>query len=268
MALLRFKQAYLASGFELTDTELPDHLCVVLEYAATIDRERGRGLVLDHRAGPGAAADLAGRGRLALGRCGGGGDRHPAAAAGRRVGGRPPPRRRGTARGGGRPHAVRDPRLRPGARPSGRTHAPAHAVVPVPVAHPRSEEPADGRLLVGDRALPVPRDLRGRPRVALPLRQVRVDDPVLAALRGPDAADRQPAVPLRHARRRGRARDRPAGAAVVDGRGRHRRPPLPLRRGHRRAARGRHGAGGADHPHLPPAHRGTGLLGDHARWTR
>lgn len=51
MALLRFKQAYLASGFQLTDTELPDHLCVVLEYAATIDRERGRGLVLDHRAG-------------------------------------------------------------------------------------------------------------------------------------------------------------------------------------------------------------------------
>lgn len=51
MALLRFKQVYLASGFALTDTELPDHLCVVLEYAATIDRERGRGLILDHRAG-------------------------------------------------------------------------------------------------------------------------------------------------------------------------------------------------------------------------
>ena len=51
MALLRFKQVYLASGFELTDEELPDHLCVVLEYAATIDRERGRGLILDHRAG-------------------------------------------------------------------------------------------------------------------------------------------------------------------------------------------------------------------------
>jgi len=51
MALLRFKQTYLASGFELTDTELPDHLCVVLEYAATIDRERGRQLMLDHRAG-------------------------------------------------------------------------------------------------------------------------------------------------------------------------------------------------------------------------
>jgi nitrate reductase delta subunit len=51
MALLRFKQTYLASGFEMTDTELPDHLCVVLEYAATIDRARGRGLILDHRAG-------------------------------------------------------------------------------------------------------------------------------------------------------------------------------------------------------------------------
>ena len=51
MALLRFKQAYLASGFELIDTELPDHLCVVLEYAATIDHEQGRQLLLGHRAG-------------------------------------------------------------------------------------------------------------------------------------------------------------------------------------------------------------------------
>lgn len=51
MALLRFKQTYLASGFELTDTELPDHLCVVLEYAATIDLAQGRQLLLDHRAG-------------------------------------------------------------------------------------------------------------------------------------------------------------------------------------------------------------------------
>jgi nitrate reductase delta subunit len=51
MALLRFKQTYLAAGFELTDAELPDHLCVVLEYAATIDGERGRQLLLDHRAG-------------------------------------------------------------------------------------------------------------------------------------------------------------------------------------------------------------------------
>jgi len=51
MALLRFKQTYLASGFELDEAELPDHLCVVLEYAATIDQAQGRQLMLDHRAG-------------------------------------------------------------------------------------------------------------------------------------------------------------------------------------------------------------------------
>ncbi len=51
MALLRFKQTYLASGFAVTDAELPDHLCVVLEYAATIDAEAGLTLMLDHRAG-------------------------------------------------------------------------------------------------------------------------------------------------------------------------------------------------------------------------
>ncbi len=51
MALLRFKQTYLAAGFELDDSELPDHLCVVLEYAATVDAASGRQLMLDHRAG-------------------------------------------------------------------------------------------------------------------------------------------------------------------------------------------------------------------------
>jgi nitrate reductase delta subunit len=51
LALLRFKQTFQGSGFELTDGELPDHLCVVLEYAATIDHEQGRQLLLDHRAG-------------------------------------------------------------------------------------------------------------------------------------------------------------------------------------------------------------------------
>lgn len=51
MALLRFKQTYLRAGFVLDDGELPDHLCVVLEFAATIDRDLGRDLMLDHRAG-------------------------------------------------------------------------------------------------------------------------------------------------------------------------------------------------------------------------
>jgi nitrate reductase molybdenum cofactor assembly chaperone NarJ/NarW len=41
----------LRSGYVLDDTELPDHLCVVLEYAATVDREAGRALILDNRAG-------------------------------------------------------------------------------------------------------------------------------------------------------------------------------------------------------------------------
>ncbi len=51
LALLRFKQTYLGAGYELDDSELPDHLCVVLEFAATVDQERGRSLILDHRAG-------------------------------------------------------------------------------------------------------------------------------------------------------------------------------------------------------------------------
>ena len=51
MALLRFKQAYLRTGFALDDAELPDHLCVVLEFAATVDQGLGRDLMLDHRAG-------------------------------------------------------------------------------------------------------------------------------------------------------------------------------------------------------------------------
>jgi nitrate reductase molybdenum cofactor assembly chaperone NarJ/NarW len=51
MALLRFKQTYLGSGLELVAEELPDHLCVVLEFAATSEQEAGRQLMLDHRAG-------------------------------------------------------------------------------------------------------------------------------------------------------------------------------------------------------------------------
>jgi nitrate reductase delta subunit len=51
VALLRFKQTYLRSGFDLDESELPDHLCVVLEYAATVDQRLGRRLLLDHRAG-------------------------------------------------------------------------------------------------------------------------------------------------------------------------------------------------------------------------
>jgi nitrate reductase molybdenum cofactor assembly chaperone NarJ/NarW len=55
MALLRFKQAYLRAGHQLPVTgdgaELPDHLCVVLEFGATVDPDAGWRLLTDHRAG-------------------------------------------------------------------------------------------------------------------------------------------------------------------------------------------------------------------------
>jgi nitrate reductase delta subunit len=51
MALLRFKHAYRSAGLELRVDELPDHLAVVLEFAATGDAEQGRRLLLEHRAG-------------------------------------------------------------------------------------------------------------------------------------------------------------------------------------------------------------------------
>jgi nitrate reductase delta subunit len=50
MALLRLKQTYAAAGLRLTDDELPDHLAVVLEYAAT-DPRGGAKLLTEHRAG-------------------------------------------------------------------------------------------------------------------------------------------------------------------------------------------------------------------------
>jgi nitrate reductase molybdenum cofactor assembly chaperone NarJ/NarW len=51
MALLRFAQTYAESGHVLTASELPDHLCVVLEYGATIDLAAAHRLLCDHRAG-------------------------------------------------------------------------------------------------------------------------------------------------------------------------------------------------------------------------
>lgn len=51
VALLRFKQAYRAAGLDLSDDELPDHLAVVLEFAASGDAETGLRLLTEHRAG-------------------------------------------------------------------------------------------------------------------------------------------------------------------------------------------------------------------------
>lgn len=49
-ALLRLKRTYAAAGWRLADDELPDHLAVVLEFAAT-DQDVGHRLFSEHRAG-------------------------------------------------------------------------------------------------------------------------------------------------------------------------------------------------------------------------
>ena len=56
-AILRFKQAYLASGFEVGDEELPDHLSVVLEFAAVGNRLSGDALLVENRVGIGLMAE-------------------------------------------------------------------------------------------------------------------------------------------------------------------------------------------------------------------
>lgn len=50
MALLALKQAYGAAGLVLTGDELPDHLAVLLEFAATSPRA-GAALLAEHRSG-------------------------------------------------------------------------------------------------------------------------------------------------------------------------------------------------------------------------
>ena len=49
MALLRFKQTYRDCGMAPSVDELPDHLSVVLEFAAIGDREAGNLLLGEHR---------------------------------------------------------------------------------------------------------------------------------------------------------------------------------------------------------------------------
>ncbi len=51
MALLRFTHAYKAAGQVLAPDELPDHLAVVCEFAATADLPAGLRLLSEHRAG-------------------------------------------------------------------------------------------------------------------------------------------------------------------------------------------------------------------------
>jgi nitrate reductase delta subunit len=52
-ALVRFKDAYRRGGVVWDDDlgELPDHLCAVLQFGATVDPDIARSLLLEHRAG-------------------------------------------------------------------------------------------------------------------------------------------------------------------------------------------------------------------------
>ena len=49
MALLHFKEAYHEAGVTIDEQELPDHLAVVLEFAACNDAELGNALLAEHR---------------------------------------------------------------------------------------------------------------------------------------------------------------------------------------------------------------------------
>ncbi|MBM7849342.1 nitrate reductase molybdenum cofactor assembly chaperone [Arthrobacter roseus] len=51
LALLRIKQVYAKAGLNLADDQLPDHLCVVLEFGAITDLASGLKIILDNRAG-------------------------------------------------------------------------------------------------------------------------------------------------------------------------------------------------------------------------
>ncbi len=51
MALVRFHEAYREAGVTPPSDELPDHLGVVLEFAATVDAESGIHLLQEHRSG-------------------------------------------------------------------------------------------------------------------------------------------------------------------------------------------------------------------------
>jgi nitrate reductase delta subunit len=51
MALLRIKQDFRAAGVEIDERELPDHLPLVLEFAAGLDAERGAKILRGNRPG-------------------------------------------------------------------------------------------------------------------------------------------------------------------------------------------------------------------------
>ncbi len=119
------------------------------------------------------------------------------------------------------------------------------------------------RAALGRAALRGARRPRRRDAVALPLRQVRLDHPVLGAVRVAVAAHRQPAVPLRAARRDRRACDRAGDPEELDRRGSGcPRRPTTSRRSCSGRGRRLH-AGRRRDPGLPAAHHRPRVHGHH-----
>ena len=217
--------------------------------------ERGRQLMLDHRAGLELLrlslrerdSPWAGRRRR--------GHRDAAAAARRRAGRRTPPRRRGPARGGGRARAVRRPDLQPRRGHAVRPDHAAHADLP-------GSPPMNEFLFVVVPYICLTTFVVGhvwryrydkfgwttRSSQLYENRLLRIGSPLFHfGIIG--------VVP--------RPRDRAGHPEVVDRGGRDLRGALPLPGGLGRRA-GRPGHRRRDgHPDLPPAHRRAGLLGDH-----
>ena len=123
----------------------------------------------------------------------------------------------------------------------------------------RREEPDERarRTPVGRAALRDGRRAGRRHDLALPLRQVRLDHPVLGAARVAAAAHRQPAVPLRAPRRDRRARDRADHPEELDRRRRAQPGGLPragpAARRHRRVLHAWSGSASWSTGGAPPA---------------
>ena len=167
---------------------------------------------------------------------------------------------------------LRDPARRLAGRPAGRARdGPLRAAAGIrrpgsvrpPAASRSSTVRRDEGAALGRAPLHRAGDPDRRHHLALPLRPVRLDHPLLPAVRVPAAADRLSAVPLRHPLRPGRPHRRSADPDVVDRGGGSQPGVVPpqcvVGRRHRRILHARRNRD----PDLPPAHHRTGVHGDH-----
>ena len=189
MALLEFSDLYRAAGVIPPARELPDHLAVLLEFAATVDEAAGYEQLRRHR----TPIDLLHDGLL----------RASPIYAGviAAVSATLPPATAADLKEARRLAMQGPPAESVGLEPFALT-------IGVSGRDPDERR----RRVLGHRAVRDHRDPGGRHLVAVPVRQIRLDHPLLPAVREPAAADRQPAVPLRHPGGDLRARHRPASS--------------------------------------------------------